>query len=461
MKKRNWGKNSIKGINVQGLSTVLLILGIIMFSLIILFNINTTTRYQSVVSTSERYLNINVNVYSMQKSSDTMTTQVRQAVASSLKSQYIIDYFTEYDSENCETCVENLRLLLDDGYGSEAIAYINSAYSKIKSINQREIHAMRLSAYAAGIRESFLPGSLKEYDLDTSELSMTKDEMQALAYTLVYDSEYMALRSSIDDDIDSANQLIDSYMTSALSESQKSYHVATLRLRIAIIIALTIFILIAVGLLGLLLMPIHRCINSISEDVLMNPGPSYEINYLVATYNDLYEKNKNAKLYLKDKAEHDALTGLFNRTAFDGLADFFADVKQPFALMVIDIDRFKDINDTFGHNIGDAALKYVADMLKKTFRSNDYLVRYGGDEFVVLMTDITFSDREIIGQKIESINGILNHPDKNDFPAFTISVGVSFSSSGFHDHLFEEADYALYKSKKNGRGCLTFFESVR
>ena len=120
-----------------------------------------------------------------------------------------------------------------------------------------------------------------------------------------------------------------------------------------------------------------------------------------------------------------------------------------------DIDDFKKVNDTYGHEIGDQALRKVAALLEESFRSADYIFRVGGDEFAAILHDVTPEHKEIIGRKIDRINHTLQHPPK-DFPKYSVSIGAAFSQNGYEDELFGQADAALYHTKKNGRCGYTF-----
>ena len=118
------------------------------------------------------------------------------------------------------------------------------------------------------------------------------------------------------------------------------------------------------------------------------------------------------------------------------------------------MDVFKQINDTCGHDTGDRILKRVAALLHTTFRSTDYVCRIGGDEFAVIMVDMSRELYYTITDKIAEINGLLAVPE-DGLPAVSLSAGVAFSDeNGFCGSLFRAADSALYTAKAHGRcGC--------
>ena len=157
---------------------------------------------------------------------------------------------------------------------------------------------------------------------------------------------------------------------------------------------------------------------------------------------------------MKYEAEHDALTGVLNRGGFDQILNSSIKEKRDFALILIDIDEFKDVNDNYGHAVGDIVLKKISKMLGEQFRSLDYICRIGGDEFAVIMMDVGKDFGTKIINKIDEINELLSS-STNDIPLVSLSVGTAFMDKGSSsDSLFKDADNALYYVKKHGKkGC--------
>ncbi len=199
--------------------------------------------------------------------------------------------------------------------------------------------------------------------------------------------------------------------------------------------------------------PLKIYIHNIQDDTTFDIVGAYEFKYLALTYNNIYEVNAVNKETLIYDSKHDKLTGALNRAAFDGIKQYLKKSRSPLALLIIDVDRFKTINDTYGHEIGDRVLKKTAALLQHNFSSKDYFIRYGGDEFVILMTDICKENQSVISDRISQINDILTHP-QDQLPEISLSVGCAFSEKGYHDDLFRSADAALYTVKNSGRcGC--------
>lgn len=171
------------------------------------------------------------------------------------------------------------------------------------------------------------------------------------------------------------------------------------------------------------------------------------------------ERKANNKL--RKAAERDSMTGLLNHEATldhinDYLTDEGADVIS--AMFMIDADNFKGVNDSYGHQVGDKVLINIANIITKTFRSNDIVGRVGGDEFMVLMKDCTSQD--IVDRKAEELVEALHFSMADDKGSVnvTCSVGVSMycGSGKITDQLYYEADAALYKAKASGKHAFAF-----
>jgi diguanylate cyclase (GGDEF)-like protein len=146
----------------------------------------------------------------------------------------------------------------------------------------------------------------------------------------------------------------------------------------------------------------------------------------------------------------DALSGVANRRYFDVRyaeeRDRAERYKTPLSCLMVDIDRFKAVNDTFGHAVGDQVIQEVARILKKAVRSCDFIARYGGEEFVALLPETDLKEARIIAERIRA--GVEELKPPAGIEQVTVSIGVSI---GLDERLVERADQALYEAKRNGR----------
>jgi diguanylate cyclase (GGDEF)-like protein/PAS domain S-box-containing protein len=164
-------------------------------------------------------------------------------------------------------------------------------------------------------------------------------------------------------------------------------------------------------------------------------------------------------------AKYDALTGLLNRHRMSKLLEttltVFQTQQRPCAIMLIDLDRFKQVNDTLGHPVGDALLKQVAERLVKVVGDREKISRPGGDEFQIILQDV--EDRGALGELAERIIKSLSQPYSIDGARCIIGASVGVAVSPFDgvtsEDLIRNADLALYAAKGGGRGRFRFYSS--
>ncbi|GAB0109767.1 GGDEF domain-containing protein [Pseudoalteromonas distincta] len=166
---------------------------------------------------------------------------------------------------------------------------------------------------------------------------------------------------------------------------------------------------------------------------------------------------RNAMMYSRvlKLATKDALTGLNNRSQFN---DFLSQklencrrYQRPFSLMLLDLDNFKQVNDNYGHKVGDDMLREFAKVLDNSIRGTDSVFRFGGDEFALLIEDPEFTTNKVIAERIMCL--VRKSPLMSKYKV-TTSIGYTLASSQDCDNeIFARADKGLYKAKASGRNC--------
>lgn len=154
---------------------------------------------------------------------------------------------------------------------------------------------------------------------------------------------------------------------------------------------------------------------------------------------------------LIDQMNHDPLTGVYNRYKFsEDMKNYLHSKREESVYMIMfDIDHFKDINDTFGHPVGDKVLKELSSLIEKSIRPGDKFYRVGGEEFVIISTNLTSKQAFLFAEKIRKITE--EHKFTNDIH-ITISIGLTELKKGEEQEVFyKRVDDALYKAKQMGR----------
>jgi diguanylate cyclase (GGDEF)-like protein len=187
-------------------------------------------------------------------------------------------------------------------------------------------------------------------------------------------------------------------------------------------------------MLVLLVLVLHRSAGQTRDILRENIAMSYSLNY---------------------RATHDPLVALLNRREFKNRFDTVQDqmAKDEIqAIIFIDLNNFKMLNDTYGHQAGDEALVEVSNIIRNSIRRSDVAARFGGDEFVIFMRASGLSDIEAVGQKIIDSIDLYTMPKSNPDAKLGASLGIAYTSNSgvSFETLLKVADQACYKAKKAG-----------
>jgi len=162
------------------------------------------------------------------------------------------------------------------------------------------------------------------------------------------------------------------------------------------------------------------------------------------------------------KSSYDSLTGVLSRGAIEERLDRLIAIarrykKRPLSILMIDIDHFKEINDTYGHPVGDTVLRKMPKLIRQGLREPDIIGRFGGEEFVLTMQNTKKVTAKDIAEAIRTRVEITDFVFEGQKIPVTISIGCASRGSGAlsWDGLFKKADQALYTSKNEGRNCVT------
>jgi diguanylate cyclase (GGDEF)-like protein/PAS domain S-box-containing protein len=188
------------------------------------------------------------------------------------------------------------------------------------------------------------------------------------------------------------------------------------------------------------------------------------VQHYVAFFSDITDITKAHEKILH-QSTHDILTGLPNRLLFQDRIEqaiiHATRYKTKFALLFLDLDNFKNINDSLGHKVGDMLLQKIASRLIEVIRKEDTVCRQGGDEFLILVNDIKEANylQKVIRKILKTINSVFGINNESIFTSFSVGVSIYPDNGESFDSLFQHADIAMYQAKNGGKNTYNFFDS--
>lgn len=408
-------------------------------------------KYTILRSAMQEYIDCEAAIRQFSQGSDTLTQQARLAAYTG-QGTYIDGYFEEANvTQNREKAMEEISGL--EGH-AEATAALENSLQESMELMETEYYALCLVESAIGNACANWPSELQAIELSEKDQALSAQEKLSLAQQLMNSPEYESKKGKI---YDGANRALDAFSAQIRDKQNRAADIFWDIFK-KVLICLMAFSVLMLAICFIMrhwiVQPLMKYNDNIRHGTIFPVCGAYELQLLAKTYNKVFLENEEREKLMKHQAEHDPLTGALNRGAFDQILKLFEKDEMSFALILIDVDTFKSVNDTYGHAVGDSILKRVAGLLTTGFRTIDHVCRIGGDEFAVVMMDVTSELGYTIEDKIKEINRQLSIPEEN-IPAVSLSVGAAFTDrENPGESLFKDADRALYYVKEHGRhGC--------
>lgn len=442
-----------RGISVSRINIIMLISAFLISAVLFWAMGRTSILYDETHRLTRNLLTWRKDAYELQVASDYLTEQVR-CFAVTGERQYLDNYFREAEvTRRRENALQTLQI---EHTESEAITDLRDAMTQSENLMLKEYYAMRLAVEGYGYDLNEYPEVIQRVELSEEDIALKPEEQVYRASDYLFDDNYLLAKLRISNDMNSCLEILENEMNAkqnavaaALKQQVAVEHVLT-------VILIGIMLAIVIVISRLVFKPLKKCVEIIRKEEEVPLKGAYEIRFLAKNYNLMYYTTKETENKLNFDANHDKLTGLFNRRGYD----FFLNNvdMETSTLMIIDLDKFKSINDNYGHDTGDKAITKAAKIILNSFRSQDYVCRIGGDEFAVIMIRSDPSMKDLITRKVNMINEKLGKLDEDGVPAFSCSVGVAFGRVGLRtSELFKRADTALYNAKENGRNGVAFY----
>ena len=441
------------GVRLSTLILIMIVLAVIVSVLLILLTYMSGSSFEAMRQVTEDYIICQQDAAEMEIASDFLTEQVRAFAATGDRS-FVDAYFEEVNvTKRRETVLEDLSAYYYSD--SDTYRYMEEAMDCSEALMDIEYYSMRLVIESRGYDPGEYPDEIREVALTPEDLALPGEEQAARASAMLYDEEYGSYKNNISSKVRACTDTsIASTRAKQVESSNRVRRLLNYQYALTGLLLVIVFVT-ALVTTFLIVRPLRDSVSRIRNHEPLSGTGSYEMRFLAETYNTIYAENMKNNEQLSFEATHDGLTGLYNRAVFERVRE--SGELDDIAMLLIDVDHFKTLNDTYGHGIGDQVLQRVAAVLSESFRSEDYVCRIGGDEFAVIMVHADSRLRELIAGKIVRAAERLREQE-GDVPPVTLSIGVAFRD-GEHptEDIYNDADTALYAVKNRGRNGFEFF----
>ena len=444
-----------KGLSLKTASIIMMTISLVITIVLLFAGIRTFLSFREMEQSTDNYIKMEEAANELMVASDYLTDEVQCYVVMGNRI-HMENYFTEAEvTRRREHAISVMEETMPD---SPALIQLKEGMAESLALMEREYYAMKLMLSA--LSETDLPEALEKVTLTENDQIKSPEEKIALAQQMVHDTAYYEQKSRIRYNMTECINTLKSGTLGAQQEMEDKADRELVWMVILVFIQSAAMIAMMWLTTNLGVNPVLRAVDHIKKDQQLPIIGASEFRYLAGTYNMMYSAYKKSIENLSFMASHDELTGVYNRAGYD-LIQSSLDLRST-AMLLFDADQFKNINDQFGHETGDRVLKKIANALKRNFRSDDYICRIGGDEFVVFMVHTNDRPEQLITRKVIKINQDLDE-ETDDLPKVTLSAGVSFNPEGEDPaEMFRQADIALYYVKEHGRdGCCFYSDALK
>lgn len=437
-------------ISLRKVQIFMMVIALSISGALLYFTFISYSTSQQLSKATDEYISLQNAANGLMEASDYLT-EMAQRFTEKGDRAYMDAYFEEvFTTKRRERAISVMHGHLEN---AAALEELQSALDESVSLMEREYYAMKLVVEARGYTD--IPEAVQAVTLKPEHAALSPSEKMDLAQSMLLDETYYSQKNRIRGNIQRSQQALITATRDQKTRVADRLNRDMVIERVIILIQTVMFLLMMWITMRLGIDPVLKAVKSIQTDSRIPLVGASEFRYLAHAYNKMYEYYHVSIQRLNYKASHDALTQLYNRAGYELLLSG-VDLATTYFLL-IDVDNFKTVNDTMGHEVGDRVIKKVAAAIKGQFRQDDYVCRIGGDEFAVLMTHAEPGHRALVSGKLDRINQAL--ADTSDgLPAVSISAGVTHGSQmSTAMDLFAQADQVLYETKRKGRHGYTFY----
>lgn len=445
-------KKIIVGIRTVGV--IMVVVGLIM-TFFMQFSIHDVKEsYDTQMATYDSYLVSQSGLVDMKVASDALSERARNFVSTG-DLEHLDRYYLYYLDENTRT--SSMNSIIEMNKNVPVYNQLVNILVDVDNMSKLESEAILLALYGYEIDENDFPDQMKGKSLSAEYSSLSNEEKIEKSRSILFGDNYQNLRNDYTDNLEYSIYAMAGYYEQTKKDNQQVIYYYQNRQRVGVSMSFTFVVMVVLTIWFSVIRPLSRNIDHIERQEFLDEKGLKDMRILARAYNTMYENVKRDNEQLSYEASHDSLTGLKNRNAYYmQLAELN---NKTFSFLLIDVDNFKNFNDSYGHDVGDRVLMKISRVLQDNFRMDDAIYRLGGDEIAIVLLNLTNKNRNIIDEKIGNIRNDLLKKD-DDVPEIRISVGVTFSSGELDiEKIYKEADIALYQAKEE-KNTLVYYEDV-
>ena len=314
------GKQPIKGIRIKTVNCCMIFISAVLYVLLLIATVSASKEYGAMIKATDNYIESQAHAAQIADGSNYLTEQV-QLYVMTMQPQYMENYF--YEANVTRRREKGLEEMAQYNASDEAIDYLEAALFHSNKLMEREIYAMKLIAVSQGSDMASFPAEIQNTHLTAEDGSLTSAQMIDRARDMIFDTNYQnakdAINGNVSNFVSSAIEITHIDQQNSLGTLRRTMVRQEIFISILFVLNLITFAMVIV----LIIKPLQLYINCIKEEKMLSITGAYEFKYLALTYNDIYEVKASHEAILRHRAEHDPLTGLINRGAFEKAREFF------------------------------------------------------------------------------------------------------------------------------------------
>lgn len=353
----------MKKIRIQRVSAFDIIITLALAVVFVALSLRGTGELTQMQRATDDYIQCETLARQLQSGSDYLVEQVRMYTATGQR-EYMDNYLEELNTtRRRETALEYFAENYSD---TDAFILLKSAMSTSQNLSYTDRYAMRLTAQATLADPADWPAEIQTVSLHDSDLTMSDADKMRKAQQLVSNSQYQNMREDVTNHISESLEALIELTRSRQNRAELTFTDVYRKIELCAAALVALMLEICIITRHLVVKPLLQYGQSIQRGEIFPVVGAAELQELALTYNEVYRENQETQKLIRHEAEHDALTDALNRGSFEKILNIYEGGEKPFAMIICDIDIFKQVNDLHGHAVGDLILKKVARLLTTT-----------------------------------------------------------------------------------------------